>query len=251
MLIEHLSLTKVTSAILAAAGEMDIGLLHARALNDLGLQTEAMVRIAALIPEIEPRQAALAEARAKTTGIESAPSYVAIMLRLADAYIALHDTTTAEEMALIATSRAAGDPSVESDLTMMETLVSLLARLDLLDEASEYVSTRDDPYVRGALLLSIAAELVVQRRGGEADDFYVEALKAADETAYLSDNLRERIAGGFAANRSYALAVRSIEQIDDGTLRLRAGSELAYHAVVLGGMQDTTREELRLALGGQ
>jgi hypothetical protein len=130
----------------------------------------------------------------------------------------------------------------------MERLAGLYARLDLLDEIGDYLSQLTDPFVRGSVCIVIAAELVSQRRGGEADDYFVSALQDAEATVYLADDLRRRVAAGLAANRSYALAVRAIERIGDPTLRLRAAADLAYNAELLGGMRDETREELRRAL---
>lgn len=240
-----------TAAYLAAAGQREMALSYVSALSNPGVQIDAVVRIAATQADPVARRATLVSAEERAAELEPTSVYVWAIVRLANEHIAIGDESDASRLVDRATSLLSDETATRDDAALVSAIVNLQARLNRLEAASRLIATVVDPYIRGELLLTVASELISQRRGGEADDFLLSAFEAAGETTYLANNLIARVAAGFAANRSYGLAVRAIEHIDDPTLRLRAAAELGYHAVVLGGMRDTTREELRLTLSGR
>ncbi|MFP4377830.1 MAG: hypothetical protein ACLFP4_12375 [Spirochaetales bacterium] len=142
-------------------------------------------------------------------------------------------------------------PDLQSRLNLMRTLVLLRVNLDQIEPITELLNGARDEYLRGMIGLFAADALIAQNRFGLADDFLVISLLASDETSFLADALRERIARRFAETGSVRLAIRTIERISDPVLRARATTSLAVIAEPAGLVTPILRADLASALASR
>lgn len=183
--------------------------------------------------------------------IDDTQRYVDAHIRVGVGLARAESPERARAHAQVATDRLADEPTLYSRIESPSRLAELLVMLDRLDALREFLALAPDNYVRGAVAVRAADELIAEGRFGLADDFLMLALRASDEAAYLADGLRQQIVSGFAQTGSIRLAIRTIERMDDELLRARSVAELAVAAEPAGLVVPIYRADLASVLASR
>ena len=143
------------------------------------------------------------------------------------------------------------NPRLQDSVELLKGVARLRVRLDQIGPLTELLDGARDEYIRGVIAIAAAEQLIADNRFGLADDFLVVALLASDQTAFLADALRVEVVPGFVRTSSVRLAIRTIERIEDRTLRARAVVRLAVLAEPAGLMTPLLRSDLASVLAGR
>ncbi len=183
--------------------------------------------------------------------VEDTPHFVDVHIRLAAAYDQAAVPPRANEHIDRAAQVLASAPDLYARIELPGELVQVLVRMDRLQSVREILLQAPDEYVRGAVAVRAAEQLIADGRLGLADDFLTIALIASDEAAYLADPLRRAIVAGFARTGSIRLAIRTVERITDALQRAEAVTVLAVVAEPTGAVIPIYRADLASVLASR
>ncbi len=180
--------------------------------------------------------------------VEDTAQFTAVHIRLAAAYYRVAASSRANEHADRAAQVLASAPDLYAGIELPGELAQVLVRMDRLQAVRELLLQAPDEYVRGAVSVRAAEQLIADGRLGLADDFLTIALIASDEATYLADSLRRAIVAGFARTGSIRLAIRTVERMTDARLRAEAVTVLAVVAEPTGAVIPMYRADLASVL---
>ncbi|TVQ20325.1 MAG: hypothetical protein EA382_15170 [Spirochaetaceae bacterium] len=237
--------------LFARAGAVDVS----RRIEERLVDPAAVIRAAAVLARgavsAAERRATLERVARGIDAIDDdlrrAETRLLVASELFDAAAPVRSTqlTSAVQSALVDT------PRLQDSVELLQGVARLRVRLDQIGPLTELLDGARDEYIRGVIALAAAEQLIADNRFGLADDFLVVALLASDRATFLADALREQVVPGFVRTSSARLAIRTIERMEDRTLRARAVARFAVLAEPEGLMTSILRSDLASVLAGR
>lgn len=244
---EHAQLLVVVRS-LGSTGEIDFGREVAASIADPWYRTRALVSVARFTASRSARLDLLDRARRAATQIEHGARSVSARVEVGAGYLDANVPAPALEAVEAARSVVESDREVYARIEPAAEVARLLVRLDRIQTVRTLLLGAPDAYVRGAVAVRAAEQLIEDGRLGLADDFLTIALVSSDESTYLQDGLRTQVVSGFAQTGSVRLAIRTIERMDDEVLRARAVADLAVRTEPAGLVTPLYRADLASVL---
>lgn len=220
----------------------------ARTIADPWYRTRALVLAARSTGSRITRLELLDEARRAASEIENGARSVSARTEVGGGYLEANALAPALEAAEAARALVVADQEIYARIDPAADVARLLVRLDRVQSARALLQSAPDAYVRGAVAVRAADQLIADGRLGLADDFLTVALLSSDESTYLQDGLRIQVVSGFARTGSIRLAIRTIERMDDEVLLARAVADLAVRSEPAGLVTPLYRADLASVL---
>ncbi len=240
-----------TIALVARLGRSEDALRFVGLLPQPHFAARAMIGVAEATPIRATRLDHLQRASELAQRVEETRHFVDAHIRLADAYYRTAAPQRARERIERAAQVLASAPDLYAGIELPGRLVQVLVMMDRLQSVRELLLHAPDEYVRGAVSVRAAEQLIADGRLGLADDFLTIALIASDEATYLADALRRAIVAGFARTGSIRLAIRTVERITETLLRAEAVTVLAVVAETTGAVTPIYRADLASVLASR